>query len=319
MKKYTFLILAVFLLVNCTSQAPAETFNAATSTPQLTRTLTPSATLQPHSIPSFTITPTPTSFQIILPARTLSPQESENALLELLRTNGNCTGKCIAGIRPDEMTVQEAINVMSLWGTIRIHRNNLGNTYILLESEPLNGKVGVNLSIGTWTNKFITIDRVGFGIQNIGGRVETDLWEENRNNWNGVRLDNLLKAYGVPSYVGYDFYRIFAGSLSEGRTIGYIMEIQYKEMQLIINSQAIAYYDGKNIFLCPTKDPQFLRMEIYPESSLNKRQGATPVEWQLLSGVNLEAFYQSYTDDANPDACIITNIEQIELLQPSFN
>ena len=190
----------------------------------------------------------------------------------------------------------------------------------ILKSGQLNGKIGVYLSIGTWIKNFETIDTLGFRIQNIsGGRIETDLWEENRNEWIGFRLDNLLRAYGTPSYVGYDFYRLFSGLLIEGKTIGYIMEMQYQELSLSIYRQAIATYDGQNVFLCPTKDPQYFTMEINPERPLSKRQEFAPVKWQSLTDTDLQTFYRIFTDTTNPDVCVITNLEQIQLLKPSFH
>ena len=56
--------------------------------------------------------------QIALPIVTMSPQEAKNALLDLFRTNGDCTGKCLAGIRPDEMTVQEAVDKLAHFNLI---------------------------------------------------------------------------------------------------------------------------------------------------------------------------------------------------------
>ena len=56
--------------------------------------------------------------QIALPIVTMSPQEAKNALLDLFRTNGDCTGKCLAGIRPDEMTDQEAVDKLAHFNLI---------------------------------------------------------------------------------------------------------------------------------------------------------------------------------------------------------
>lgn len=307
----SWLILVIWFLTGCLPSVDVPETN--TVPPAKTDT----ATIYPMSM--LTLTPTP--IYLVLPATTLSPAESENALLDLLRTNGNCTGKCIGGIRPDEMTVQEAVKAMSQWGMISVSKNYFGNTIVTLETSPLeNGKVGVSLAIGMRAKEFETIDSVGFGIRNIeGGRIETDLWEENRNKWIGFRLDNLLRAYGTPSYVGYDFYRLFAGRLNEGKTIGYIMEMQYQEISLSIYRQAIATYDGKNVFLCPTKDPQYFTMEIYPERPLDKRQEFASVTWQSLTGTDLNEFYQMFTNENDPYACVITNLNQIQLLKPSFH
>ena len=290
-KKLLVLFLLCWFLVSC---YPNRLVNG------ITQTVTPGATATASKTPPPIATFTPTPFQLVLPARTLSPQESENALLELLRTNGNCTGKCIAGIRPDEMTVQEAIHIMSQWGMMSIGEYNPGKTNVNNEPGQLYGKVGVYLSITTWKKKFETIDNVSFHIQNIGGgRIETDLWSENHDIWKGFRIDNLLKSYGIPSYVGFRF----EGMSSVG-AVRYISEIQYQDLQIAINSQSIALYDGENVFLCMTKDPHTLSMEIYPETPLDTRKRHALATWQSLSGADLEAFYQMFTNDA--EACIKT-------------
>ncbi|HPO87661.1 MAG: hypothetical protein QY329_12660 [Anaerolineales bacterium] len=284
------------------------------SVDNVSQTATPSLKATDSVVPLPLSTFTSTPFRLILPTGTLSLQESESALLELLRTNGNCTGKCIGGIRPDEMTVQEAVNTLSQWGMVGIYHDYFGKTYIGLNAPPLDDTVGVYLSIGTWTKEFETIDNVSFRIQNIGGgNIETDLWSENRYDWKGFRLDNLLKAYGVPSYVGFYFESMFPI-----KAVRYIIEIQFQDLQIAISSQAIGTYEGKDVFLCLAKDPQYFGMAIYPETPLKERWEFAPVTWQSLSGTNLEAFYRMFTDKTNPDACIITNLEQIQLLQPYF-
>ena len=72
-------------IAGCTfaNQNPELATTEAGTTPSITMTLVPVT----ESSPS-TLTPSPT-VQIVLPAVTLSPQEAENALKELLKTNGN--------------------------------------------------------------------------------------------------------------------------------------------------------------------------------------------------------------------------------------
>jgi hypothetical protein len=251
----------------------------------------------------------------------MSPQEVEAGLLELLRTNGNCTGKCIGGIRPDEMTVQDAVNTMTQWGAVRIGEDVLGRTFINLDQNILYERVGVYLSVGTWTEKLETIDHVSLRIQGVSGPyfVGDDLWLANRDAWWGVRLDNLLIAYGVPSYVGYEFATTDDRLSSlEGRTIAYTMEMQYEQINLVVGIGALAYYDGENLFLCPSQDPHDLGIKINPERPLEKLQEFYPVTWQALTGTDLEAFYQKFTDEADLDACITTTLKQIQALQPDF-
>jgi hypothetical protein len=72
-------------VVSPTNLSPTVT---ETRVPVHTITPTPTATLSP----THTFTPTPAQF--VLPVVTMSPHEVEQGLLELLKTNGDCTGKC---------------------------------------------------------------------------------------------------------------------------------------------------------------------------------------------------------------------------------
>lgn len=297
--------------VGCTfvSEKPATLTTVAVPT----ATLISTETLHP------TLTFTPKPDQVVLPRVTMSSQEAENALLKLLKTNGDCIGKCIAGIRPDEMTVQDAVDRMTQWGMVRIGENSQGKTFINLVQNPPDGQVIVNLSIGTWTKKLESIDKVTMSIHGDGSILEEDVWLANRDTWQGFRLDNLLKAYGMPSYIGYFFQTtVEVGSSLKGRTISYSMDMHYEELNLVLSIGAMAYYDGNDLFLCPSKDPHGLALEINPERPLIERKEFRPVTWQALTGTDLNVFYQTYTDENAFDACVTTNLEQIQVLQPSF-
>lgn len=304
-----------------TSENPVKPTVESHPMPSATAALMPSVYTLTSTLTStsdFTSTP----YQIAFPSVTMSPQEAENALLELLRTNGNCKGKCIAGIQPDTMNVQEAVDKMAQWGMVEIYENpRNGKTFINLAQNPLNGRVNVDLSVGTWTQKMITIDNVFIHIAGPLGDLllGEDVWSSNRDAWQGFRLDNILKAYGVPSYLGYFFQTtVEIGSPLEGRTINYKMEIHYEQINVVVSIGAMAYYDGKSLFLCPSKDPHDLGIEINPERSLIERREFSPVTWQALTGSDLNAFYQTFTDENAFDGCVITNLQQIQNLQPSF-
>lgn len=307
----------IFVLVAC-APAGSVTPPVISSTPSFT----PDANIATVSAtPASTFTQTPSPFQIVFPVKTLSPQESEIALLELLKTNGDCTGKCIAGIRPDKMTVQEAVDTMSRWGTVRIGENSQGKTFINLVQHPLYERIFVRLSIGTWTSKLKTIDRVALYIGGAPGYglIGEENWSLYNKDLMGFRLDTLLKTYGVPSYVGYFFQTtVEVGKPLEGRTISYSLEIQYEKINLVVGIGAMSFYDGENLMMCPSKDPHDLGIEINPERPLIERQDFYPVTWQALTSTDLETFYQMFTDETDPNVCITTNLEQIQLLQPFF-
>ncbi|MBK9008608.1 MAG: hypothetical protein IPM31_16655 [Anaerolineae bacterium] len=194
---YRYTLLCLFI-VGCAMA------NELPVTVTVTSATTPSSAMIGTLRPSPTFTPT--LYRFVLPLITMSSQESESALLELLKTNGDCAGKCIAGIRPDTMTVQDAAQKLSQWGPMSIFENPNGETYITLDQNPLYGQVAVYLSIGTWTKKLETIDRVRIRIQDSSDiYLREDALLAYRDTLQGFSLDKLLKAYGVPSYVGYDF------------------------------------------------------------------------------------------------------------------
>jgi hypothetical protein len=318
MKKYLYCVATWFSLVCLyTSGCAFVSKNPGTGVetkvpPPTTATATPEEILQPTQALS------PTPLRIFLPAVTMAPQENEKALLNLLKTNGNCTGKCIAGIRPDDMTVQDAVDEMAQWGAINIYENPNGKTFINLDQNPLYGQANVDLSIGTWTKKLETIDRVDIQIEGVSGTyLGDDLWLANRDAWQGFSLDNILKTYGIPSYIGYFFQtNVEVGSSLRGRTILYGMEMHYEQINLQVHIGALANYDGENLFLCPSKDPHNLRIVINPERPLKELREFYPVTWQALTGTDSGAFYQLFT--ANLDKCIATTLAKILVLQPSF-
>jgi hypothetical protein len=272
--------------------------------------------------PKPTGSPTATIVQLVLPSVTMSPKELEKALLKLLRTNGNCTGKCIAGIQPDKMNVQEAVEVMTQWGTVRVSENSQGKTYIVLDQAPLQGQTAVYLSVGSWTREFETIDHVLLRLQAVSEwYISEDLWFENYNNWQGYSLEGILDAYGKPSYVGYYFStNVEVGESLIGRTISYGMEIQYDHYNMTVLIGAIGNYNGETLFICPSWDPHYLVIEINPEVSLQHLQEVFPVTWQDLTDTDLEEFIDVFTIQKNKtDDCIETSLDQIEALQLDFH
>lgn len=324
---YSFTICISLLILSATGctladQTPVVLIDEAESTLSATivttQQLTASASPNLMETSQVTTTITPEPGQVVFPKVTMSSKEAEDALLELLRTNGNCQGKCIAGIRPDDMTLQDAINIMSQWGMVKVDKNSQGKAFINLVQNPLGGEVNVNLSIGTWTKEMETIDRVYFYLSGPPGDLflKDDLWLVNRDTWRGFRLDNVLKSYGVPSYIGYFFQTIVdVGTPLYGRTVSYTMDIHYDRLNLVVTIGAVAYYD-EDLFICPSIDPHNLGLEINPERPLTERQDVYAVTWQSLTGMDLDRFYQMFT--AKPDACISATLEQILTLQPSF-
>jgi hypothetical protein len=189
---------------------------------------------------------------VVLPAVTLSPQEVEIALQELLKTNGNCTGKCLAGVRPDEMTMQKAVDQMAQWGMLSMDKDNDGRT--IVHAIPLtlpNKQVRINLVL---ILREEIVDAVSFHLPRFGdenGQVlGADVWLANREAWEAFQLNSLLKAYGTPSFVGF----MLQSGNPENASVAYTLEIQYEQLNLDIGIGGYARRVGSNVSICPSKD-----------------------------------------------------------------
>jgi hypothetical protein len=205
----------------------------------------------------------------------MSPQEAEAALQELLKTNGNCTGKCLAGIRPDEMTMQEAIDQMAQWGMLWISKGNDGGIGIHnLYLDPNSKQVNISLDI-VLRKKSEATYAVSFRLPRFedGDFVDADVWLANREAWQAFQFDNLLKAYGTPSFVGL---RFATWDLEENSII-YTIDIHYEQMNLEIGIGGLAHRQGQDFFICPSTDPHSLGIDIHPEPPLKERQQASPI------------------------------------------
>lgn len=310
MKRYLYkYTLLCWVIAGCTfANGNNTTVTVATAT-------IPPVTMTETLPPSLALTPTP--YQLVFPLVTLSPQENEKSLLELLKTNGDCTGKCIGGIYPDAMTVQDAVNVMARWGMVSIS-NSQGQTFIILDQRPLYKQLNVYLSIGTWTKELETIDKVAIRIQSTSDSyVKEDVWSANQEAFQGFRMDKILKAYGVPSYVGYDFSSVSPQWVPEkGDSVAYGMSLHFEQINLHMLISALAYFDGVNVFLCPSKEPHTLSLEINPDRPLKELQNVFPVTWTALTSTDLNAFYETFIGVNAFDMCITTDLEKILTLQP---
>lgn len=304
-KKYVYCFAVCFSLLFLGMQGCSANENSATQTIFETPTSSfATATSYPQPEPSI-LSPTPTPIRLVIEPEMLaaSSKEAELALLDMLKTNGGCTGKCVAGIRPDEMTVQDAVNRMAQWGAIRISRNFRGDTFINLIEDPLNYQINLWISIGTWTNELETIDYVRMQVGNSAWPENADFIGEDI--MQSFHLDNLLKSYGVPSFVGFFFHKDVIDDESHHPTL----YIQYAQYNLMIDKSAFAYLDGADLLLCPSKSASHsLDIVINPEVPLERYQNGVDT-WEELSGTDLNTFYEMYTDESNPDVCIPISVK----------
>lgn len=313
MKRYFYKsVLLCFLLASCT-------FANRNNDELMIATESAVAVIVTQNASPSLVASTSTSYPIILPSITMRPQESESALLELLKTNGNCAGKCIGGVRPDEMTMQDGVEIFSQWGTMSTYENPNGELYVTLDQNPLLGLINVYFSIGNRTKDFESIDHVRIRIEASSNRyIDESVWSENSETFQGFRMDKLLEAYGLPSYVGYDFSTLSSPMLppEKGERISYGMSLHFDQLNLHILISAKAYFDGKSLLLCPSRDPHYLLVEINPERPLKELRSVFPVTWQALTDTDLSEYYQTFMVEDAFDVCVATNMEKIIKLQP---
>lgn len=307
--KVIWIYLLCISIVSCASESESSTTvsNLTNATPYITVTASSSTSLLPAN------TAKPPS--IVFPITTMSPKEAELALQKLMETNGNCTGKCMAGIYPDEMTMQEGVSQMAQWGTIEMSEDNNGTTFVhLIPPAPHDKLIRINLVL---IIKQQAINGISFHIPRwIDGNefVDADVWQTNREAWAAFRLDNLLKAYGTPSFVGFSME---TGD-PKGETIIYTLDIHYEDMNLQMGFGGLAQRNGQDVFICPTSDSHNFGININPQRPLGEVQQFSRITWQALTGGDLQTFYDTFIDESNSDGCVVTTLSKIMELDPYF-
>jgi hypothetical protein len=301
-----------------TATSDIKTTQIETRTPTLISL--PSVTNTPSRTPHPTITLTPTEVELMFPAVTMSSQEAEDALIALLKTNGNCTGKCLAGIRPDEMNLQEALKVLAQWGMIRIGEDIFGNKYINLDQEPQFDAIQVYISVGPWTNDLSKIETVLTRVEGVSlNYLPSDYWVDRSGILAGFRIEKILDTYGDPTFIGFFFATYYGPEAHEDeRPFLYSMEIHFQHLNIQVNISGPAYFDGENLFICPKTDPHNVWIWVNPESPLIEYEEKFPVTWQELSGEELSSFTDLINDKDGLNNCLSTTVEKIESLQPGF-
>jgi hypothetical protein len=261
---------------------------------------------------------TATPFQF--PTSPFTSEEQNAAFLELLRTNGHCQGKCIAGIYPDTMNVDQALEVFLAICDIRTGANALDEIFIAKSDPFIVDDARLSLGIVTTTIVYDTIDHVGFSIRGISlGDVSEELWARQKDAWNGFQFETLLQTYGQPSYVGFFFQTdVEPDSPFTGRVILYTISLHYHEFDLQIIQTGHANYDGETVSICPSSDPHDLSMQIPPGRTWSKLEEVYSVTWELLTDSDLEDFTQLFAPSIDGAQCIAVPLKRIIELSQDF-
>lgn len=279
-------VAAAMLLGGCTApnlpQSSPTPEAALTPSPlpeiTATRTARPTVTRRPTATVTRTATPTPTL--VYLP--TLSPEEAQEEIARLMRTNNDCEGNCVWGFRAGESRYDEAIRYLkSIRGAakedIRSQRQDAWVSFHFRDY----ARVGLHL----WAKKNILqqIEIEGGGLQLPGSTTE---------DWLAFRPDMVLRRFGPPNQVN-----VLMATAPEGR-INYEMIWFYDQMY-------ITYSAGRNqiiilpqhiLHACPLVDHNIDRFRLIsgPYSSVEMDRGD---DLTRVTSLTVEDFSQILTGD----------------------
>ena len=281
------------------SPTPVETAPLATASRELLpSTLTSLPTAIPSPTPPSptltpTRTPTPSSTPTLTPLPTLTAQERETRIRELLKTNGDCELPCWWGITPGRTN----------WAATRqfIMQYDGGFSYGTGDLDIDDIYIRVVMPEGEGVVESIKVD--------VEGHYNQLVFEED---WKYYSLAQILATYGEPSRV---WIQLAAGPVMPGSTMGYGVWLFYDHLGFLV------CYGGSGVVVqpiyhvCPTlRGPGgivSIRLWLQsPDSKtlLEELAGVTQEQLPYLrpveeaTGLSVEEFYTLFTQSDGP-AC----------------
>src|SRR6185436_9536152 len=310
---FPLLILVMFSLTNCTTQKSDVTGSTDTATPQATNTLAP--TIKPSE--TVTHTPTPTSLPTIAPTLTWTPlptvsvQQSNAKIRELLETNGGCKLPCWWGITPNKTAWPEALHFLSPY----IFQLGQGSTDVSSE----NGEKH------TYTNYQFYFNMLD---ESQPARIIVDV-KDDTVFWMTIyppateykyQLHQLLELLGPPKQI-----LISAQSSSPIPELPpTVLVLDYSDVGVWVSYGYIPTRVGENLAICPkfssgkvsnydniggrlelfgikTEVPRTLSIQEYADMV----GGFTAKKLEDVTNMNIETFYNTFIDP-KPEACLET-------------
>lgn len=311
--------IVTLILVGCNSHAtpePSSTLSATTSpisiaSPVL-QTETPS--LPPSRIAptaTETLTPRPlTMTPTLLP--TLTADEREQKVRELLKTNAGCKLPCWWGITPGKTTWTEAERfLLSLGATIGNTPDPSGTIFHGTGGFDFAGR-GIDNSIG-FDERTGIVESIFIHAEGYNDPLQFQaLWAQHS-------VQNIISTYGQPTRVWLQT----AGHFTEppgGKEMGYTLWLFYDNMGILVRSLGRVRY-APIYHICPAVQNEaegMIRMDMYLQSpdnptSLEVASGTErrPEEKEFIrtiqeaTGLSVEQFYKLFTQKDKP-ACFDT-------------
>lgn len=172
---------------------------------------------------------------------TLTELEAEAKVARFLKDNGGCT-LCLWGMVPEKTTLTETKTFVNIFQ----HGGQIGDHYF---------SAGFSIN-QTDVNKYLEIEfQFRYNQNQIIDGIEFTLcslrnMQIQRSEWSFYTLDNLLKVYGVPSHVEFNF------PLNELGHTSYEMMLTYQPIHLVIDYSYKRQFPEKpdNFTVCPSTD-----------------------------------------------------------------
>lgn len=311
MKLQTIVVGFIFITTISGCLRPTESITALP--PQVSSLPAGSTTSMPQLTPTLISMPTTTPTMIA----TLSVEEAQEKLLNLLSNNGGCRLPCLWGITPGKSTYQEAQVILAPLGGISELTGFIpegGGIYPMYEYGDLTLYTSIGFNVDTLPDN-PRVNRVSFqtemhkplqegGYENI---FDSNFFGESIT---AYTLPHVLSEQGTPSSV---MIATAGGPLTRGGTGGFDILLLYPDQGILINYTTQMHLIGPNVRGCPVN--AYVEMELYPTGNSDSFfEMLEQTDWAIKFGyykpleevtfMTIDEFYQIFRQAT--DKCIET-------------
>lgn len=243
-----------------------------------------------------TVAPAQTQTPMITPSPqpTLTKEEAQEVIGELLAKNGNCTEPCFWGFRPtaDIKEVQLLNFLTYIREKPEIIKQSGYTQYIASISYKERVAVSATFTFDEKSHSLLSIHAT------IGGLCYYP--EITYADWEAFRPDNILRTYGKPSSV--EFFLSYPTEPTTDQTIGYDFRFRYESENFVIHYTGQRTINNPQLYICPIKDVGISSIDLYLGEN-TKIKPTNGKSLQDVSSVSIDDFYDTMIGNAN-DACI---------------
>lgn len=260
-----------------------------TTTPTVNVTPSPSATFT--QMPTLTLTPLPT----------LEPDQAEQAILELMQRNGDCSMPCFWGIIPGISDFDQTMAFLNhLGGDVY----NYGTDPVGYEtSYSCKKEMHIHVMFQEENSRVKNIRAMAYGLSSL---------EIGSLDWAAFRPDNILRTYGMPSRVLFSLS--YPTEPTTADTVGYDFVFFYDNQNLVIYYGEQRALDRPVIRVCPLVDTGMYGFDFWLGEGFENILD-WGVEVQDASSLSVADFYNLMLGDPE-DACFDLNADAFHVFGP---